>query len=55
VARRITHTYLGENAERVGLLESDTSRQLRRLLPSGAVIPWIYTAKHEICKVKSAC
>ncbi|KAM9528480.1 regulator of G-protein signaling protein-like isoform 3-T3 [Salvelinus alpinus] len=54
VARRITHTYLGENAERVGLLESDTSRQLRRLLPSGAVIPWIYTAKHEICKVLCA-
>eukprot|EP00063_Salmo_salar_P049763 XP_014024598.1 PREDICTED: regulator of G-protein signaling protein-like isoform X1 [Salmo salar] len=54
VARRITHTYLGENAERVCLLESDTSRQLRRLLPSGAVIPWIYTAKHEICKVLCA-
>uniref|UniRef100_A0A8C7FW59 Regulator of G protein signaling like 1 n=2 Tax=Oncorhynchus kisutch TaxID=8019 RepID=A0A8C7FW59_ONCKI len=54
VARRITHTYLGESAVRVGLLESDTSRQLRRLLPSGAVIPWIYTAKHEICKVLCA-
>lgn len=52
VAYRIIHTYLSESAETEVQLEAETSSHLGRLLPSGAVIPWIYKARHEISQVK---
>ncbi|XP_067086295.1 regulator of G-protein signaling protein-like [Osmerus mordax] len=51
VARRIILIYLSEAAETEVQLEAETSSHLSRLLPSGAVIPWIYKARHEICQV----
>ncbi|XP_048056105.1 regulator of G-protein signaling protein-like isoform X2 [Megalobrama amblycephala] len=50
VAQRITETYLKESMPCRVRLDPDTSQQLRSLLPSSAAVPWIYTAKYEICK-----
>ncbi|XP_067314709.1 regulator of G-protein signaling protein-like [Pseudorasbora parva] len=50
VAQRITETYLEESMPCCERLDPHTSQQLRSLLPSSAAVPWIYTAKYEICK-----
>ncbi|TRY58625.1 hypothetical protein DNTS_007624 [Danionella cerebrum] len=46
-AKTITETRLksSENG-----LDPHTSQQLRLLLPSGAAVPWIYAAKHQLCR-----
>ncbi|KAL2090030.1 hypothetical protein ACEWY4_014718 [Coilia grayii] len=52
-ARRIADAFLSGEAERRLALERRTCARLRELLPSGKAIPWIYTAKYDICKVLS--
>lgn len=51
VAQRITQTYLKESMSCCVRLDPITSQKLRSLLPSSAAVPWVYTAKYEICKV----
>lgn len=51
VARRIINVFLGGKAETTLLIQSGTCARLCELLPSGKAIPWIYAAKHDICKV----
>lgn len=50
VAQRITETYLKESTSCCVRLDPNTSQKLRSLLPSSAAVPWVYTAKYEICK-----
>ncbi|KYO24246.1 regulator of G-protein signaling protein-like isoform A [Alligator mississippiensis] len=49
LSARISETYLTENSQQLPL-ELKTLRNLRDLLPSGKVIPWILKAQEEICK-----
>ncbi|MBN3313234.1 SC16B protein, partial [Atractosteus spatula] len=50
-AERIVGKYLSQDSGQRPLLEKDTARQLRRLLPAGQVTPWIHVARNEIAKV----
>ncbi|KAK7154761.1 hypothetical protein R3I93_009651 [Phoxinus phoxinus] len=50
VAQRITETYLRESMPCCVRLDPNTSQKLRSLLPSSAAVPWVYSAKYEICK-----
>ncbi|XP_025061951.1 regulator of G-protein signaling protein-like [Alligator sinensis] len=49
LSARISETYLTENSQQLPL-ELKTLRNLRDLLPSGKVIPWILKTQEEICK-----
>ncbi|XP_069050036.1 regulator of G-protein signaling protein-like isoform X3 [Lepisosteus oculatus] len=51
IAERIVGKYLSQDGAQRPLLERDTARQLRRLLPTGQVTPWIHVARNEIAKV----
>ncbi|XP_041913815.1 regulator of G-protein signaling protein-like isoform X1 [Alosa sapidissima] len=53
VARRIADAFFSREVERTLGVESGTCAHLRELLPSGQAIPWIYAAKHDICKFLS--
>lgn len=51
VARRIAEAFFGGDAVAMLSIQNETCARLRELLPSGKAIPWIYAAKHDICKV----
>ncbi|XP_007480981.1 regulator of G-protein signaling protein-like [Monodelphis domestica] len=51
LGNRICELYLNEENGPILPLKPQTIRNLRELLPSGEVIPWIPKAQKEICKI----
>ncbi|XP_062919730.1 regulator of G-protein signaling protein-like isoform X2 [Mobula hypostoma] len=50
VAEKIVEVYLTENSNQYTNLQVATTENLKTLLPSGQVIPWIFAAQKEICE-----
>ncbi|XP_059839519.1 regulator of G-protein signaling protein-like [Hypanus sabinus] len=50
VAEKIVEVYLTESSNQYTKLQVATTENLKTLLPSGQVIPWIFAAQKEICE-----
>ncbi|XP_078263971.1 regulator of G-protein signaling protein-like [Rhinoraja longicauda] len=51
LGEKIIEVYLTENSNQYAKLQEETAEHLKTLLPSGQVIPWIFTAQKEICEI----
>ncbi|XP_055498000.1 regulator of G-protein signaling protein-like isoform X3 [Leucoraja erinacea] len=51
LGQKIIEVYLTENSNQYAKLQVETDQNLKTLLPSGQVIPWIFTAQKEICEI----
>ncbi|XP_072918554.1 regulator of G-protein signaling protein-like [Hemitrygon akajei] len=50
MAEKIVEVYLTESSNQYTKLQVVTTENLKTLLPSGQVIPWIFAAQKEICE-----
>ncbi|XP_069793680.1 regulator of G-protein signaling protein-like isoform X2 [Narcine bancroftii] len=51
LGEKIIDVYLTESSDQYTKLQVETVEQLKMLLPSGQVIPWIFVAQKEICEI----
>ncbi|XP_072367859.1 regulator of G-protein signaling protein-like isoform X2 [Scyliorhinus torazame] len=51
LAEKIIDLYLKEGSKQYAQLQAETARNLKLVLPSGNVLPWIFTAQREIFEI----
>ncbi|XP_038651094.1 regulator of G-protein signaling protein-like isoform X2 [Scyliorhinus canicula] len=51
LAEKIIDLYLKEGSKHHAQLQAETARNLKLVLPSGSVLPWIFTAQREIFEI----